>query len=440
MDHRRQQILVFFVGLCAAVLLLEIGLRAAASVYQKGKKSPKNDFIATPDNQYSILCLGNSFTLGVGAAAGEGYPEQLQRLLREGIKGKNITVINGGIGNENTADLLYKLEATIKYANPDLIILQTGQPNWWNYYKYSTYLKRTSQETAYLKRIIFFLNDYFCKSSTYKLFTILYSNIKDKISFRRSKRDVPIQNEYSEAEERIMFNAAFPGENIGREFFNDKQKVEEAIRRFKKGIETAPDDPKNYILIGQIYFFQSNYEEALQWFMKAIRVSPEYGNNGEVNRSYVYIRQIRGLYKDGRNGKIRETIDRFVHDFEKSNPGSSENLLPLTNEQIIEWTESDIKEIIKIIRQKKIKIILQSYPYPLEVRKIPIDAILRKIANELHISFVDNELLFREMLERGSRSEDFFVADGHCNARGYGIVAMNVYNKIMEEGMLESGQ
>ena len=141
MNNLKQQIIVFFIGLFTILFLLEVGLRITGFFYNKDMPSVNSGLVSNRGNHYIILCLGNSWTLGIGAPRGQSYPDDLQRKLDKKFYGR-ITVINKGWGNENSSELLYKLEATLSKIKPNMVILQTGQPNWWNFYRYSDYLKR----------------------------------------------------------------------------------------------------------------------------------------------------------------------------------------------------------------------------------------------------------------------------------------------------------
>ncbi|MCF7887199.1 MAG: tetratricopeptide repeat protein [Candidatus Omnitrophica bacterium] len=437
MDNKKQKILVFFIGLLTAIFLLEVSLRVISSIYQKGVMPCEKSSTLEQEGHYTILCLGNSFTVGCGAPKGASYPDQLQHLLNERIKGENIKVINGGKINLNSAELLNKLAAKIDCVNPDLIILRTGGPNWWNHYKYNTYLARENKGNTPSKRLTHSLNDFFYRRSRiYRLITLLISNMKSKINPQLLRYRE--QKEYIEATEWLKYlrdRWALLYYNLHREtLFVDKQKSEGAIKLFKKVIKADPDYPKNYRYLGEIYFFQKNYEEAIKWFIKGVKADPNY-RNIEENRNYFYIRNI---YASTSNKRVKEVIDNFIREFSGISPSVSENLLFLTNREIWEWAESDIKEIIRIIREKEIKMILQNYPPNMTGRKKSINGILRKIADDFNIPFVDNEKQFLQ--EMRINNNDFFVSDGHCNAKGYGLMAMNIYNVIIKEKIFKPNE
>jgi len=81
------------------------------------------------DGQIRILCFGDSITQGFGDNAGEppedppggfgGYPPRLQALT-------GVTVINAGVGGEQTGSGLDRLPDTLQQSNPDYVILLEG--------------------------------------------------------------------------------------------------------------------------------------------------------------------------------------------------------------------------------------------------------------------------------------------------------------------------
>jgi lysophospholipase L1-like esterase len=56
---------------------------------------------------------------------------------------------------------------------------------------------------------------------------------------------------------------------------------------------------------------------------------------------------------------------------------------------------------------------------------------LRRVAEENAIPLVDVEPTFRDSL-RTAPKERYFVPDGHCNDKGYAIVAEAVGRKVLE--------
>lgn len=426
MNNKKQQILVFFLGLLTILIIVEIGLRITGNCYQKSRETLNQPPAIKGKNNFIILCLGNSFTLGAGALAGESYPDQLQRMFNGRSQVRNVIVINKGVNCENTAELLIKLKNNINNAKPDLIILQTGQPNWWNFYKYSSYLKKTSRN-----KIFYVLQDFFYKSRVYRLMVLLNDNISIKM-----KAEKFLGFCHASELEQIDFEKVIRMiRDRDKDFFADQQKVSAAVNLLEKRIEIDPHYSRSYNSIGEVYLYQRNYDEALKWFMKAVMVSPNFRDNYEENRAYKNIRNMRSMAMGSQEKEIKNRIDEFIVEFKKRHPENAENFLALSNESINRWVKSDIIEIVRIIRSKNIKIILQNYPEFSQKFKI-YNNTLRQITIQLKIPFIDNEKIFQEIMIEGEKPDDYFVADGHCNSKGYRIMASNVYKKIFEEKLL----
>ena len=73
---------------------------------------------------YRILCLGDSFTYGVGAPLGKDYPSQLERILNEKCDKNKFETINRGIpGGYPSLELPDIMGRYIKKYNPHIVIL-----------------------------------------------------------------------------------------------------------------------------------------------------------------------------------------------------------------------------------------------------------------------------------------------------------------------------
>jgi hypothetical protein len=90
----------------------------------------------------------------------------------------------------------------------------------------------------------------------------------------------------------------------------------------------------------------------------------------------------------------------------------------------------DLTEMIKVAKENNINIVLQTYPNDFSENRI-----FREVDKKYHIPLVDNSLIFKERL-RTQKEEGLFVADGHCNAKGYKLIAENIYNTLVVEGLL----
>ena len=132
---------------------------------------------------------------------------------------------------------------------------------------------------------------------------------------------------------------------------------------------------------------------------------------------------------------MSKKLDDFIDQWHLNHHGHVFNLFLLNDFEVSQWVESDVKEAVGIIRQQRVQLIMQNYPVCL-----PVNSTLLKIAESLKVAFVDNYSVFQKKIAQGTPKEQLFVPDAHCNANGYGVMAENVFDKIMVEGFLKAAE
>jgi len=70
-----------------------------------------------------LMVLGDSLVAGYGLPPGQGFPEQLEGLLREA--GRDVTVINAGVSGDTTAGGVARLDWSLA-DNPQAVIIVLG--------------------------------------------------------------------------------------------------------------------------------------------------------------------------------------------------------------------------------------------------------------------------------------------------------------------------
>ncbi len=74
-----------------------------------------------------IVAIGSSSTFGTGASAPDkSYPSQLKVELEHHFPGHPITVVNRGVGGEESTDMLARFETGVIAEHPHLVIWQVG--------------------------------------------------------------------------------------------------------------------------------------------------------------------------------------------------------------------------------------------------------------------------------------------------------------------------
>lgn len=102
MSNFKGKFLAFFIGLFTVILLLEVGLRIGARIYAKKVTHGKELLSSRQNEDCVILCVGDSFTVGLGAAYEYSYPRQLEEMLNIDYLKRRFIVFNGGVLGQNT--------------------------------------------------------------------------------------------------------------------------------------------------------------------------------------------------------------------------------------------------------------------------------------------------------------------------------------------------
>ncbi|MFC1514922.1 SGNH/GDSL hydrolase family protein, partial [Candidatus Omnitrophota bacterium] len=135
-----RKILLIPLGIFMLLVVLEGSLRIGGYLYTRYRNPETYAKISEPKKEeFTILCLGDSFTEGLGAGRDKSYPRQLERILRENAI-LNINVINEGRSASTSSMLLKRLPEDIDRHDPDIIIVMTGVNNHWNFEDSSYFL------------------------------------------------------------------------------------------------------------------------------------------------------------------------------------------------------------------------------------------------------------------------------------------------------------
>jgi lysophospholipase L1-like esterase len=116
-------------------LLGVLGLCVCAAAAMAGPDCPAASLppIALPaplsaaDAPLTVVAFGSSSTQGAGATGPHAtYPARLQQALAAALPGRSVTVINRGIGGQDSAEMLARIQADVIALRPDLVIWQVG--------------------------------------------------------------------------------------------------------------------------------------------------------------------------------------------------------------------------------------------------------------------------------------------------------------------------
>jgi len=432
--------------------MLEACLRISEHLYKR-YQNPRiyARTVESSKGTFSILCLGDSFTYGLGASFEYSYPRQLELMLNGTDVEKKIMVQNLGSPGGNSYRTLKIFTENINKYRPKIAIVMAGMNNSWNLEG----MRQLNQSSLLnkLKIDIYELR-------LYKLCKLLLINFRKKISMKSDAN-----------------NKQVPGANLQNDVVADKwnelkKKVisyrktgrsDLAMRELSNALKEYPD------AYGEMAVFlreAGDYDLALEYAKKALQRSQQnIQNNAWLHLESVYIYRAKkdwylarkemdyaaqnitiiqsifpemwnicnkesGLDYDEEISKLRKVIS-LIHG--KKGTEILDRLIYLEKNQKerSKILASDLSKLIKIARENDIKLILMTYP-----KKESFNDVIRNLAIKYNIAIVDNELVFREKPDK----EELFNLDGHCNGRGYGVIAENVYSKLLETGVLSEAK
>ncbi len=417
MGFNLKRISLILLSIIFTLVLLEGFLRIFSFFYLKAHviENEKNK-----DRAFNIVCIGDSFTMGVGAASGEDYPSQLEKILNLTNKKLRFRVINSGIPGCTTSMALNSLEGIILKYRPNMIIIMLGCNDTWNY----TDLNLSSIQGESIPLSIK-INALLFRFKTYKLLRIIAVNLKYKIN--------EIANNVNIYWKTIVYNlnsgkliSANAQKAIKRkednyfqlanEYRKHQHKLGEALVYCEKVLEIDPMNTEAYCFIADVYREQGKFVEALLYSKKVLMM-----NSGDFNiRHSAYLLLLSLYYQQH---KRDPDIERILENENKrygnySGPLKQKNSI----EKIIFYNLNAIASTAKGIN---IKLVFSSYPEYITPQ-------MYEISQKFGITFIDMRTVFKNLLV-SERREAYFVPDNHCNAKGYRVMAEVIAERISNE-------
>ncbi len=400
-----QRILLMFISLMVFLVVLELSLRAAGYIYSNVSDNTKTRVISKKHNkEFTILCLGDSYTFGLGADKYNSYPAYLERILNEKFPARKYKVYNGGIiGNNSSTVALEDLQKHISEITPDLIIVMTGCNNAWLLSgRICLYLHKYNNGALIgtrLKKIGLVLE----RSKVYKLIRILFFRIKYSNVNKIIKDGLIDINQSNLREESISIeNKGLTHMLLGAEFSN------------KKDYESAKKELKEAIKDPAFIHYVFNIEWAFSFLCRVTQ-----GDGKELAKE---VNDLKEIIKAQHGFSVYEKIKEIL-----------DMLLFLTEDMDIarEILRYDLIEIYKTANKNQINLVLQTYPCFVS----GMNETIKSVSYEFNIPLVDNYTIFKENLLT-HQEKDLFVPDGHCNAEGYKLVAKNVYDTLISHNLI----
>lgn len=116
------------VGVALGLVALELAMQVVAYLAWRQGDGFR---VRAVDSRTRVLCVGDSFTFGLGAGPERGYPQQLEALLRG--EGRELAVVNAGKPGQDSAAVLRRLPRQLEIVQPTELLVLVGYNDRWSH-------------------------------------------------------------------------------------------------------------------------------------------------------------------------------------------------------------------------------------------------------------------------------------------------------------------
>lgn len=470
-------------GIIIALVLIEVLLRCWANIYTQ-RHLPKYNFSKIEARTYKIVCLGDSYTYGIGAGFANSYPAQLEKILNEKAGKKKFEVFNLGMPGCNSTQAVKTLQDSLVNIKPDIVIILVGCNDNWNF---KSVLFQSTCLGLKFKALLSSLK-------IYRLFYILFQDLKNLMR-RVFPETMPatfsyqrLENDKSDAQKLIRRG------NI----YRDNNYLEQAKLYYQKALRLDPQNKVASLELGRSYKLNAEYEKAQEIFLAGFRLDAddevlqneladlvikqnkiektlqyysslldEFPNNDYVRKqlSNACVQVGGDFYLDGQSEKalpfykraykldpenkraywylVNYGFDRYSPklDFKKETTKlifSSEAavLVKLMQSQLLITPQTaeevsrkilfeNLVKIIKLCEKFGVILIFSSYPSGASLT-------MQEAAVAYHIPLVDHKSTFAELLTNSPLTRyQVSEFDPHCTKEGYRVMAENMSKVVL---------
>jgi tetratricopeptide (TPR) repeat protein len=500
-----EKLLVVSLGFLAFLLATELSLWLASLVYFEPQGRPGYDISEhlTADDLVCeacpvIVCVGDSFTYGIGASEGRSYPDQLAGQLGQAL-GQPVAVLNGGIGGANSSQVYSRLAQYGRVIEPDVVVLLAGARNKENLAGFSLEPRSSEEEPSEpprrgllgrlrLVRLLRFglagLRQASHQAWEERLAEEIggLSDVDVYLRWRartgRDRGQDPADRSFEQGASLLelgRYRAARehfargieqdPGDSAnywGLGFASrGERELQAAVDWFERGIQADPSDPVNYLGVGMVAMDDGAFWElGARRMAEALEVDPDFA---EAFCHYAHFVDsprealdwtLRGIERDPDAALCYDNLMNQVGHADAQGEIEA-RLEALAPRSVIaqaylnalragalddSWTgESELHRWLERDLRDIIAYCAQR-DIPLIVQNYPwpdlVSPTIERVARDAGVVFVDQERHFEALLAGGTPREALFVRDGHCNDRGYGQMAEQILLALRRHGLI----
>lgn len=431
---------------------------------------------------YYFGCRRFFYLWGGHVNAKQAYPYQLERKLA-GRTNRKYRVINAGVCEYNSNQVLFNLPDWIERYEPDIVLVLVGAADRFNFIGHNFhggFLDFISNLRIYgMARMIglnlrmkiqewrrgiefqdkvecFFpedesgewydvylghkFKDLSQAQSSFEKGWYYYTNGKRKEAIKIIQAALKDDPESA----KLLVSLGFFCSIIDPEAsppLVDFESLPEAIGLYEKAYELEPDSK---FILSQSYFFydlvafiasaREKYDLAVRFLTKAVKMNPK---------------SFDALYELALNYSLQSNYDAdyivsFFQQLIENNPELRKDKMFMDYLALFEKKEErveridrriyqNLNQIVRLCQNKNIEVIIKNYPRPY----FSANRMLENIAQRYSLFFVDNYSVFKNLLEKKDAGK-YFIDYEHCTPEGHRIMSKNAYNTFSD--YLKSGQ
>lgn len=472
-----EKLVAVLLGMLFLVLALELGLRILGSRYPL--MDPPQDVAALaescPDCR-RILCVGDSYTYGIGASAGMDFPALLQRTLRE--RDEQVRVFNAGIPGANTGYVLAALPGYLETTRPAQVVVLAGGANRHNLFGLRAYQQRSSagariEEWLFRIRVVRFVRNAARRQRTLREDREAGEGAPDLLrdtsgpelyarwrlgtgrpvdpDFERAGRLLAV-GELDGAQAVFEQGAQLQPEDAAwlwglAECARGRRDYVGAQALYERAIALDPTDAVSHYAIGELFqdrddlgnpagrdaylagieadpAFQRNFcgmgrwEVSVEQDLDAAVDWFERGIQADPDDQLCYSQMAATVQGTHHTARLQALLDRYARAGVEV-----ADLLPsggrkLSAEVLDAWVRDDLLRIVDLSERAGATVVLQTYP-----QAWPANPVIRTVAAETGAPLVDMERQLEAMAADGDDVGSLTIADGHYSDQGNRLTA-----------------
>jgi lysophospholipase L1-like esterase len=129
----RRKLALVLIGLCAALVAMELVLQVGAWIQWQRLQAASTTGAGTGAPGETVLCVGDSFTYGLGATdPANAYPAAAERELRAIEPSSTLRFVNAGWAGSDSEAVLARLPQQLAVNRPRLVYVLVGYNDFWS--------------------------------------------------------------------------------------------------------------------------------------------------------------------------------------------------------------------------------------------------------------------------------------------------------------------